>query len=143
MLNFINTLFNPNKVEIEKLRKIVDQINLLEDKVKKLKDDAFPGEIAQYKEELKRGRVLSDSVHEGFARAWLSIRDSNLSSIITAIILYSFASTALVKGFALVFFIGVIVSMFTAITVSRTLLLSIMPKVGGKISHFLFGNGLN
>ncbi|MFA6536481.1 MAG: protein translocase subunit SecD [Candidatus Paceibacterota bacterium] len=95
------------------------------------------------KEELKRGRVLSDAVYEGFARAWLSIRDSNLSSIITAVILYSFASTALVKGFALVFFIGVIVSMFTAITVSRTLLLSIMPKVGGKISHFLFGNGLN
>ncbi|KKT67413.1 MAG: Protein translocase subunit SecA, partial [Candidatus Collierbacteria bacterium GW2011_GWB1_44_35] len=55
MLNFINTLFNPNKVEIGKLQKIVDQINLLEEKVKKLKDDAFPAEIAQYKEELKRG----------------------------------------------------------------------------------------
>jgi len=67
MLNFINTLFNPNKVEIEKLRKIVDQINLLEDKVKKLKDDAFPGEIAQYKEELKRGKTLDDILPDVFA----------------------------------------------------------------------------
>lgn len=95
------------------------------------------------KEEMKRGRVLSDAVYEGFTRAWLSIRDSNLSSIITAVILFSFASTALVKGFALVFFIGVIVSMFTAITVSRTLLLSVTPKRAGKLSNFMFGNGLS
>ena len=67
MLNFINTLFNPNKVEIGKLQKIVDQINLLEEKVKKLKDDAFPAEIAQYKEELKRGKTLDDILPEVFA----------------------------------------------------------------------------
>jgi len=95
------------------------------------------------KEELKKGRELSDAVREGFSRAWLSIRDSNLSSIITAVVLYAFASTALVKGFALVFFIGVVVSMLTAITVSRTLLLAILPKVPGKVSRFLFNNGLN
>lgn len=79
------------------------------------------------KEELRRGKNLSDAMHDGFARAWLSIRDSNLSSIITAIILFTFASTAIIKGFALVFAIGVITSMFTAITVSRIMLYSVAP----------------
>ncbi len=62
------------------------------------------------------------AIREGFARAWLSIRDSNLSSIITAVILYYFASTPIIKGFALVFLIGVLVSMFSAVTASRTIL---------------------
>ena len=93
------------------------------------------------KEELKRGRVLADAIKEGFARAWLSIRDSNTSSIITAIILYAFSSTPVVKGFALVFGLGVLVSMFTAITASRTLLLAIKHDNAGKIMHFLFGSG--
>jgi len=93
------------------------------------------------KEELARGRVLADAIKEGFARAWLSIRDSNTSSIITAIILYAFSSTPVVKGFALVFGLGVLVSMFTAITASRTLLLAIKHDDAGKIMHFLFGSG--
>ena len=93
------------------------------------------------KEELARGRVLADAIKEGFARAWLSIRDSNTSSIITAIILYAFSSTPVVKGFALVFGLGVLVSMFTAITASRTLLLAIKHDDVGKIMHFLFGSG--
>jgi preprotein translocase subunit SecD len=93
------------------------------------------------REELARGRVLADAIKEGFARAWLSIRDSNTSSIITAIILYAFSSTPVVKGFALVFGLGVIVSMFTAITASRTLLLAIKHDEAGKIMHFLFGSG--
>ncbi|MES2408976.1 MAG: protein translocase subunit SecD, partial [Patescibacteria group bacterium] len=50
------------------------------------------------KEELKKGLSLQDAIREGFHRAWLSIRDSNLSSIITAIILYYFATSALIKG---------------------------------------------
>jgi protein-export membrane protein SecD len=93
------------------------------------------------KEELARGRELGDAVKEGFARAWLSIRDSNTSSIITAIILYAFSSTPIVKGFALVFGLGVFVSMFTAITASRTLLLAIKHDNAGKIMKFLFHNG--
>lgn len=93
------------------------------------------------KEELRRGRALEDAMKEGFARAWLSIRDSNLSSIITAIILYTFATSNIIKGFALVFFIGVVTSMFTAITVSRTLLLAMRLK-DSKISRFLFSCGL-
>ena len=91
------------------------------------------------KEEMKRGRELGDAIEEGFKRAWTSIRDSNTSSMITAVILYMFSSTSVVKGFALVFFIGVAVSMFTAITASRTLLLAIKHDKAGKILTFLFG----
>ncbi len=94
------------------------------------------------KEELKRGLALEDAIKEGFHRAWLSIRDSNLSSIITAIILYYFATSALIKGFAFVFAIGVITSMFTAITVSRTLLIAIGVKKTNRLTKFLFGNGV-
>ena len=91
------------------------------------------------KEEMKRGRELGDAVTEGFHRAWTSIRDSNISSMITAVILYMFSSTSVVKGFALVFFIGVAVSMFTAITASRTLLLAIKHDNAGRVLKFLFG----
>lgn len=93
------------------------------------------------KEELNKGKALPDAIKEGFSRAWLSIRDSNLSSIITAVILFWFASTSIVKGFALVFGIGVLTSMFTAITVSRTLLVSLGVKGGSRLSYFLFGSG--
>jgi preprotein translocase subunit SecD len=95
------------------------------------------------KEELRKGRVLPDAIQEGFHRAWTSIRDSNTSSIITAVILYYFASTPVIKGFALVFFIGVVTSMFTAITASRTLLKAVGAKGEGKLARFLFGSGVN
>lgn len=95
------------------------------------------------REELKRGLALPEATREGFARAWLSIRDSNLSSIITAIILYYFATSALIKGFALVFAIGVLTSMFTALTASRTMLLSIGIEKTNKFTRFLFGSGLH
>lgn len=74
------------------------------------------------KEELKRGKSKAEALSIGFARAWPSIRDSNISSMITAVILYTFAASPLIKGFAVVFLIGVAVSMFTAVTASRTLL---------------------
>lgn len=93
------------------------------------------------KEELRRGRELPEAIKEGFSRAWLSIRDSNSSSIITALILYFFASTAIIKGFALVFLIGVLVSMFTAITASRTLLLALGAKGENKFTRFIFSSG--
>ncbi|MFA6315594.1 MAG: protein translocase subunit SecD [Candidatus Paceibacterota bacterium] len=99
------------------------------------------------KEELARGRGIWDAMHEGFARAWSSIRDSNISSIITGVILYKFGSTSVVTGFALVFMIGVIISMFTAITASRIMLYAISPKKTTNLSKFLisngFGRGLN
>lgn len=77
------------------------------------------------KEELKRGKNQWDAMHEGFARAWLSIRDSNTSSILTGLILYFFGNSSIITGFALVFIIGVFVSMFSAITASRIFLYSI------------------
>lgn len=94
------------------------------------------------KEELRKGRVLSDAIQEGFHRAWTSIRDSNISSIITAIILYYFASTPVIKGFALVFFIGVVASMLTAITASRTLLKAVGARGESKFVKVLFGSGI-
>jgi protein-export membrane protein SecD len=93
------------------------------------------------KEELARGRGVWDAMHEGFARAWLSIRDSNISSIITGIILYKFGSTSVITGFALVFIIGVLVSMFTAITASRIFLYAISPSRTSRLSTFLISNG--
>jgi preprotein translocase subunit SecD len=77
------------------------------------------------KEELKRGLTLKMAVTEGFHRAWPSIRDSNFSTIITCIILFIFGnkySAVTVKGFALTLGIGVLVSLFSAITVTRTFL---------------------
>ena len=93
------------------------------------------------KEELARGRGIWDAMHEGFARAWLSIRDSNISSIITGLILYYFGSTAVITGFALVFVVGVVVSMFTAITASRLFLYAVAPARTSKLSTFLISNG--
>lgn len=73
------------------------------------------------KEELKRGVSKTAAIEEGFRRAWTSIRDSNVSTLITSGVLYFFTSS-FVRGFALTLFIGVIVSMFSAITITRTLL---------------------
>jgi preprotein translocase subunit SecD len=73
------------------------------------------------KEELRLGKSFGLSLKEGFARAWTSIRDSNVSSLITAFILYTFGSS-LVRGFALTLIIGILVSMFSAITLTRTFL---------------------
>ncbi len=73
------------------------------------------------KEELKKGLSRFAAIDVGFARAWTSIRDSNFTTILTSLILFYFMSS-FVKGFALTLLIGVIVSMFSAITVTRTLL---------------------
>ncbi|MEK7187185.1 MAG: protein translocase subunit SecD [Patescibacteria group bacterium] len=94
------------------------------------------------KEELKAGKEVREAILEGFSRAWLSIRDSNISSIITAVVLFWLGSSA-VKGFALTLGVGVLISMFTAITVSRTFLLAIAPKKHSAFKKFLFSNGLH
>ncbi|MGZ3586520.1 MAG: protein translocase subunit SecD [Candidatus Limnocylindrales bacterium] len=73
------------------------------------------------KEELRSGKPINSAMEAGFNRAWNSILDSNVSSLITATILYVGGSST-IRGFALVLIIGVLVSMFTAITVSRTVL---------------------
>jgi preprotein translocase subunit SecD len=73
------------------------------------------------KEELRLGKSLPQAIEAGFSRAWNSILDSNVSSLITASILYFFGSSV-IQGFALVLILGVLVSMFSAITVTRTIL---------------------
>ncbi len=73
------------------------------------------------KEEMRAGKSLGQAIEAGFSRAWNSILDSNVSSLITAFILFWFGSSV-IRGFALVLMIGVLVSMFTAITVTRTIL---------------------
>ncbi len=73
------------------------------------------------KEELRLGKPMNFSIEEGFKRAWLSIRDSNVSSLITVFIL-GWLGTSIVKGFAITLGIGIVVSMFSAITITRTFL---------------------
>ncbi len=73
------------------------------------------------KEEIRSGKEITKAVQDGFARAWLSIRDSNVSSLITVAILYFFGTPA-IKGFAITLGIGIVISMFTAISITKTLL---------------------
>jgi preprotein translocase subunit SecD len=92
------------------------------------------------KEELRAGRTLGSAVEAGFERAWSSIRDSNVSTLITCAILYYFG-TGMIRGFALTLALGVVVSLFTAIIVTRTFLRSLI--VTGAIRHpWLFGVSL-
>ena len=92
------------------------------------------------KEELRTGRSLTSAMEVGFRRAWVAIRDSNVSTIITCLILWWFGSrtgTPVVSGFAVTLLIGVLVSMFTAIMVSRNMLqiLAFTP-VGKRMALF-------
>lgn len=94
------------------------------------------------KEELRSGRSIADATAVGFSRAWLSIRDSNISSFIGAVILYWFG-TPLIKGFALTLGMGIIVSMFSAITISRIFLSTLGFMGEGKVARFLFSSGFS
>jgi len=79
------------------------------------------------KEELRWGRPLNSALGLGFHRAWNSIRDSNMSSLITASILFWFGSGS-VRGFALTLIVGILVSLFTSITVTKSLLFTVYKK---------------
>ncbi|PIW93251.1 MAG: protein translocase subunit SecD [Candidatus Moranbacteria bacterium CG_4_8_14_3_um_filter_43_15] len=79
------------------------------------------------KEEIRKGRSLAGAIDEGFHRAWPSIRDSNISTMITSLILIWFG-TGFVKGFAVTLLIGVLVSMFTAIVLVRTILSAVVGE---------------
>ncbi|MSQ13652.1 MAG: protein translocase subunit SecD [Dehalococcoidia bacterium] len=95
------------------------------------------------KEELRSGRSLVASVDSGYARAWTSIRDSNISTFITCFVLYLFGSrlgASAVTGFAVTLFIGVALSMFSAIFVSRTFLRGMAAgPLGRKLGLFRIG----
>jgi protein-export membrane protein SecD len=93
------------------------------------------------KEELRSGRTVADSITAGFERAWTSIRDSNISSLITATILFWFG-TSLIQGFALTLGIGVLVSLFSSIVVTRVFMNTFGMMKEGKVSRFLFSSGI-
>jgi preprotein translocase subunit SecD len=93
------------------------------------------------KEEIRGGKALKAAIEAGFNRAWPAIRDSNISTLITCAILYWFGSKmfggASVMGFAMTLGIGVLVSMFTAILVTRTFLrTTVFTPVAKKVSLF-------
>lgn len=86
--------------------------------------------FARLKEELRRGKSLFTAVEAGFNEAWPAIRDSNVSTLITCVILYMFGSSfgvSIIKGFALTLALGVIISIFTAVVMTRTFLRLIVP----------------
>ncbi len=93
------------------------------------------------KEELRSGRLLASAIDVGWKRAWPSIRDSNISTIITCVVLYTFGSNfgaTIIVGFAITLLLGVLISMFTAVVVTRTFLNLLVPT--GVVSHpALFG----
>ena len=93
------------------------------------------------REELRGGKVLTEAIQEGFGRAWTSIRDSNVSSLITCAILYWLGSS-IVKGFALTLALGILVSMLSAISITRTLLFAVVGPGAHKIK-FLFTSGFS
>ena len=78
--------------------------------------------FARMKEEIKQGKGLSLAIQEGFSRAWPSIRDSNLNSLLVCAILFMF-TTSFIKGFALTLSLGIIVSLFSAIFITRIFLM--------------------
>jgi len=92
------------------------------------------------KEELRSGKGLKEAMETGFLRAWTSIRDSHIAAIIVSVILFWFG-TSIVKGFAFTFFLGAVVSLFSAQIVTRILLRAIVIEKMGKVGRFLFGSG--
>jgi preprotein translocase subunit SecD len=97
--------------------------------------------FARIKEELHQGRTLVRAIDSGFEHAWPSIRDSNITTMIVTLILYLFGTytgTTIITGFALTLFIGVVVSMFTAIVVTRTLL-RVLEAMGLTSARWWFG----
>jgi len=93
--------------------------------------------FARLREEVHFGRPLGQAIEEGFKRAWPSIRDSNISTLITCFILIQFA-TSVVKGFAITLSLGVLVSMFTAIFVTRNFL-KLIPEGWLEKKNWLIG----
>lgn len=83
--------------------------------------------FARMKEEIKSGKGLSQAIDEGFKRAWPSIRDSNFNSLIVCAILF-FVATSFIKGFAFTLALGIIVSLFSAIFITRIFLMVFIGK---------------
>jgi protein-export membrane protein SecD len=95
----------------------------------------------RFREEIASGKSLKVALEEGFQRGWTSIRDSNISSLISASILYWF-STSLIKGFAFTLGIGIVVSLFSALVVTKTFITAFSVRRVGRVAAVLFGTGL-
>lgn len=91
------------------------------------------------KEEVRNGKSIRDAVETGFSRAWTSIRDANITGLISGVVLF-WLGTSIVKGFALTLSIGILTSMLTAVVIARTFLLAISSE---KISRFFYLTGFN
>lgn len=94
------------------------------------------------KEEIRNGKNLKDAIEVGFARAWTSIRDSHIAAVIVSVVLYMFG-TSIVKGFAITFFLGAILSLVSAQMITRVFLAAFVPQKVGKVIKFLFGSGFS
>jgi len=94
------------------------------------------------KEELRQGRAPADAAKAGFVRAWPAIRDGHFTMIISSVILF-WMGTSLVQGFALVFGLGVIVSLLSAVTITQTLLAAVLPKERTGVWQFLLSTGIH
>ncbi len=95
------------------------------------------------KEEFRAGKSSRVAAKEGFARAWTAIRDGNITGLISAVILFWFG-TAMIKGFALVLGIGIIISVMSAIVLTRTLLIALpdVKRDDKGLWPYLLGTGL-
>lgn len=91
----------------------------------------------RFKEELRNGKSLARALEDGFARAWTSVRDSNFTTIITCLVLIIF-STSVIKGFAVTLLLGVLVSLFTAVVVTRNFLKLIDERWLEKYSWLIY-----
>ena len=88
------------------------------------------------KEEMRRGAHLEDAIDTGFSRAWNSIRDSNVATLVICLILWTFGrnfGASTVEGFAVTLAIGVFISMFTAVLVTRTLVRVFLGRNAGRL----------
>ena len=94
----------------------------------------------RFREERARGKLTTDALNDGFARAWMSIRDANIATIIIAVILFWFGSS-LIKGFALTLGLGVIVSLLSAITITKLFLSALPLMEKSRVGRFLFSSG--
>jgi len=94
------------------------------------------------KEEIKSGQNIMKAMEIGYDRAWTSIRDSNIASLIVALVLFYFGSS-IISGFALAFAVGIVTSLFSAMFISKSFLKVILPETDSKIMKFLFSSGLS
>lgn len=94
------------------------------------------------REEMHHGKTIHEAIILGFDRAWNAIRDGNISSLISATVLFFFGTT-LIKGFAVTFGLGVLISMIVVVLVTRVFLFSLSGMQDGRIKRFLFSSGIS